>query len=69
MTLASFASFAASIIALIHGQSGLAQVLWIASAALIALDIAASCITFQRIGGLYHWRMGRIGGSVYIARK
>lgn len=22
----------------------------------------------RKIGGLYHWRIGRLGGSVYIAR-
>lgn len=22
----------------------------------------------RKIGGLYHWRIGRIGGSVYITR-
>ena len=23
----------------------------------------------QRVGGLLHWRIGRIGGSFYIARR
>lgn len=24
--------------------------------------------TIKKVGGLYHWRVGRIGGSFYIAR-
>jgi hypothetical protein len=23
----------------------------------------------RKVGGLYHWRIGRIGGSFYLARK
>lgn len=29
---------------------------------------AASAITLRKIGGLYHWRIGRLGGSFYIAK-
>ena len=23
----------------------------------------------RRVGGLYHWRVGRVGGSFYLARR
>jgi hypothetical protein len=23
--------------------------------------------SFRRVGGLYHWRVGRLGGSFYVA--
>lgn len=25
--------------------------------------------SFRRVGGLYHWRIGRLGGSFYLARS
>jgi len=24
---------------------------------------------FRKVGGLYHWRIGRLGGSFYLARR
>jgi hypothetical protein len=24
--------------------------------------------SFKKVGGLYHWRIGRVGGSVYIKK-
>ena len=24
---------------------------------------------FQKVGGLYHWRVGRVGGSFYLAKR
>lgn len=26
-------------------------------------------LKFRKVGGLYHWRIGRLGGSFYVARK
>jgi len=26
-------------------------------------------VSFRKIGGLWHWRIGRIGGSFYIRRR
>lgn len=25
-------------------------------------------ISFKRVGGLYHWRVGRLGGSFYLTK-
>lgn len=25
-------------------------------------------ISFRKVGGLYHWKIGRFGGSFYMAR-
>lgn len=25
-------------------------------------------MTYRKVGGLYHWRIGRIGGSFYLAK-
>lgn len=29
----------------------------------------APCVSWRKVGGLHHWRLGRLGGSFYIARK
>lgn len=26
-------------------------------------------VVFKKVGGLYHWRIGRIGGSFYMKKK
>jgi hypothetical protein len=26
-------------------------------------------VTLRRVGGLWHWRIGRLGGSLYLARR
>lgn len=26
-------------------------------------------VRFRKVGGLVHWRFGRLGGSFYVARK
>jgi hypothetical protein len=26
-------------------------------------------MTYHKVGGLHHWRIGRFGGSFYVARK
>lgn len=26
-------------------------------------------MTLRKVGGLWHWRIGRIGGSFYVARR
>ena len=26
-------------------------------------------LKFRKIGGLWHWRLGRLGGSFYVARR
>ncbi len=41
--------------------------LWLLWLAIVRL-VVAECITCQR-GGLTFWRVGRFGGSVYIARR
>lgn len=25
--------------------------------------------SYRKVGGLHHWRVGRVGGSLYIARR
>jgi hypothetical protein len=37
----------------------------------IALELAKFSfppVTVRKVGGLYHWRIGRIGGSIYVAK-
>lgn len=29
-------------------------------------DAAGDLVSWRKVGGLYHWRIGRIGGSFYI---
>ena len=31
--------------------------------------VVRAAIAFRKVGGLYHWRIGRLGGSVYLARR
>lgn len=26
-------------------------------------------MTYRKVGGLHHWRVGRLGGSFYIAKR
>jgi hypothetical protein len=26
-------------------------------------------LTIRKVGGLWHWRIGRLGGSIYFARR
>ncbi len=26
-------------------------------------------LSWRKVGGLYHWRVGRLGGSFYIAKR
>lgn len=33
-----------------------------------ALDAVTPALHLNKIGGLLHWRCGRIGGSFYLAR-
>lgn len=30
--------------------------------------LIGSMVRYRKIGGLHHWRVGRIGGSVYFRR-
>jgi hypothetical protein len=34
----------------------------------LTVSIRQRPMPLRRIGGLYHWRIGRLGGSFYIAR-
>lgn len=44
-------------------------VAWCALGALCAmLTHMANVVTFKRVGGLLFWRVGRIGGSFYVAK-
>ncbi len=27
-----------------------------------------SALSIRKVGGLYHWRIGRVGGSLYLAK-
>lgn len=31
--------------------------------------IALSMISFRRVGGIYFWRVGRVGGSFYLSKN
>ena len=42
----------------------LAIVAALACAAFVSLRF----FKFQKVGGLYHWRIGRVGGSFYLSR-
>lgn len=42
-----------------------AAAMWLPLTCFIAAAMVASS---RRVGGLYHWRLGRLGGCVYIAR-
>lgn len=33
---------------------------------LLPASLSVSC---RKVGGLYHWRVGRLGGSLYLKRK
>lgn len=35
----------------------------------IAAWLEAHDVRLYRVGGLYHWRIGRIGGSIYVKRS
>lgn len=30
--------------------------------------LALSMISFRRVGGIYFWRVGRVGGSFYLSK-
>jgi hypothetical protein len=39
------------------------------AAALNMLGVGILLVCARRVGGLHHWRIGRFGGSFYVARK
>jgi hypothetical protein len=43
----------------------LAFVLLVCGAAMVIADN----LSYRKVGGLHHWRIGRLGGSFYIARR
>jgi hypothetical protein len=43
-----------------------AAALWLPASLFLAAALVASS---RRVGGLYHWRVGRLGGCVYLARR
>ena len=32
------------------------------------LKAARSLVSLRKVGGLHHWRVGKLGGSFYIAK-
>lgn len=45
-----------------------ALALIVASLAYLAADVVCNMFTVKKVGGLYHWRIGRLGGSFYWAK-
>lgn len=45
-----------------------ALALIVASLAYLAADAMCNMFTVKKVGGLYHWRIGRLGGSFYWAK-
>lgn len=50
---------------MVNVVAALMGALWVA---LVVYVLSDGHITARRVGGLYHWRVGRLGGSFYWAR-
>lgn len=34
-----------------------------------AIELERAPLTLRKVGGLWHWRLGRVGGSFYMSSK